>query len=207
MSHFSTILLFKGWLIFSPLIQTNSGGTCFTCSYDDERCYGKVRFCLPEYRPQQEYHSWNAGLTCLILGRQVKWYTPTCALIPLQPCLWEQRLKKVSNHCVSLMQWIPPSSLSKKELNKILLQDHMYSISKNIQWLTKAQSLKSPSKKMPCLDLFNQSTTRHLKTSTEYFFSFFFFFFLAAPCSLWDLSSPTRDWTQAEAVKSQNPNH
>ena len=26
--------------------------------------------------------------------------------------------------------------------------------------------------------------------------TFFFFFFLAAPCGLWDLSFPTRDWTQ-----------
>ena len=32
-----------------------------------------------------------------------------------------------------------------------------------------------------------------------------FFFFLAAPCTLWDLSSPTRDWTLSS--KSQNPNH
>ena len=33
----------------------------------------------------------------------------------------------------------------------------------------------------------------------------FFFFFFAAPCSLWDLSSPTRDWTLSS--ESQNPNH
>ena len=29
------------------------------------------------------------------------------------------------------------------------------------------------------------------------------FFFL--PCSLWNLSSPTRDWTQTAEVKAQNP--
>ena len=34
-----------------------------------------------------------------------------------------------------------------------------------------------------------------------------FFFFLAAPCSLQDLSSPTRDWIQATAVKAPHPNH
>ena len=33
------------------------------------------------------------------------------------------------------------------------------------------------------------------------------FFFLAAQCSLWDLSSPTRDQTQALAVKARSPNH
>ena len=33
------------------------------------------------------------------------------------------------------------------------------------------------------------------------------FFFLAAPCSLWDLSFPSRDQTQAPAVKVQSPNH
>ena len=32
-------------------------------------------------------------------------------------------------------------------------------------------------------------------------------FFLAVPHDLWYLSSPTRGWTQARAVKSQNPNH
>ena len=32
-------------------------------------------------------------------------------------------------------------------------------------------------------------------------------YFLAAPRGLWDLSSPTRDWTQTMAVKAQNPNH
>ena len=34
-----------------------------------------------------------------------------------------------------------------------------------------------------------------------------FFFFLATLYSLWDLSSRTRDWAQATAVKAQNPNH
>ena len=29
----------------------------------------------------------------------------------------------------------------------------------------------------------------------------------AMPCSLWDLSSVTRDWTLAMAAKAQNPNH
>ena len=32
-------------------------------------------------------------------------------------------------------------------------------------------------------------------------------FLLAAPCGLWDLSSPTRGWTWAKAVKAQNPSH
>ena len=35
---------------------------------------------------------------------------------------------------------------------------------------------------------------------------FFFFFFLAKPCSLWDLSSPTRDQLLAPAVKVLSPN-
>ena len=30
---------------------------------------------------------------------------------------------------------------------------------------------------------------------------------LSTLCSLWDLSSPTRDWTQATAVKVLSPNH
>ena len=34
-----------------------------------------------------------------------------------------------------------------------------------------------------------------------------FFFFLAAPCSLWDLSSPTRDWTGPWTVKAWSPNY
>ena len=34
-----------------------------------------------------------------------------------------------------------------------------------------------------------------------------FFFFLAAPHSLWDLSSPTRCWTWATVVKAPSPNH
>ena len=34
-----------------------------------------------------------------------------------------------------------------------------------------------------------------------------FFFFLAKPSGLWDLSSLTRDWTWAMAVKARNPNH
>ena len=38
-------------------------------------------------------------------------------------------------------------------------------------------------------------------------FLFFFFSFLAVPHVLWDLNSPTRDWTQVIAVKAQNPNH
>ena len=33
------------------------------------------------------------------------------------------------------------------------------------------------------------------------------FIFWAAPHSLWDLSSPTRDWTWATAVKAPSPNH
>ena len=38
--------------------------------------------------------------------------------------------------------------------------------------------------------------------------SYFIFKFLAAPHSLWDLCSPTRDWTQAQpmAVKAPSPN-
>ena len=39
------------------------------------------------------------------------------------------------------------------------------------------------------------------------FFLSFFFFNLASPHSLWDLSSPTRDQTQAPAVKALSPNH
>ena len=35
----------------------------------------------------------------------------------------------------------------------------------------------------------------------------FYFYFLAMPCSLRDLSSPTRCWTQAPVVKAQSPNH
>ena len=35
----------------------------------------------------------------------------------------------------------------------------------------------------------------------------FFFFFLALLCCLPDLSSPTRDWTWAPAVKAPSPNH
>ena len=34
-----------------------------------------------------------------------------------------------------------------------------------------------------------------------------FFIFLAMPHGLWDLSSPTRDRTQAPAVKVLSPNH
>ena len=35
------------------------------------------------------------------------------------------------------------------------------------------------------------------KTHTFFFFNLknFFFYFLAAPCSMWDLNSPTRDRT------------
>ena len=36
---------------------------------------------------------------------------------------------------------------------------------------------------------------------------FVFFVFLAAPRGLGDLSSPTRDWTQAPAVKASSSNH
>ena len=36
---------------------------------------------------------------------------------------------------------------------------------------------------------------------------FFCFIFSAMPCGLWDLSSPTRDWTWAPAVKAWSPNH
>ena len=35
----------------------------------------------------------------------------------------------------------------------------------------------------------------------------FLFFFLVVLSCLQDLSSPTRDWTQAKAVKAQSPNH
>ena len=35
----------------------------------------------------------------------------------------------------------------------------------------------------------------------------FFVCFVAMPHGLWDLSSPTRNWTWAMAVKTQNPNH
>ena len=38
-------------------------------------------------------------------------------------------------------------------------------------------------------------------------FFWFFVFNLAALCSLQDLSSPTRDWTRALAVKVPSPNH
>ena len=37
--------------------------------------------------------------------------------------------------------------------------------------------------------------------------SFLSFFLLAMPCSLQDLSSPTRERTQATAVKAPSPNH
>ena len=37
--------------------------------------------------------------------------------------------------------------------------------------------------------------------------SFLFFLFLAMLQYLQDLSSPTRDWIQATAVKAQNPNN
>ena len=36
---------------------------------------------------------------------------------------------------------------------------------------------------------------------------FVYLFIFATPHSLWDLSSLTRDWTQATAVKAWNPNH
>ena len=39
------------------------------------------------------------------------------------------------------------------------------------------------------------------------FFVCFGFFFFAMPRGLWDLSSPTRDRTQAPAVKAPSPNH
>ena len=39
------------------------------------------------------------------------------------------------------------------------------------------------------------------------FIIFILFLFFAAPCSLQDLSSPTRFWIQATAVKALNPNH
>ena len=35
----------------------------------------------------------------------------------------------------------------------------------------------------------------------------FFFFLLAMPCSMWDLSSLTSDWTCVPAVEMQSPNH
>lgn len=35
----------------------------------------------------------------------------------------------------------------------------------------------------------------------------YLFFFFAAVCSLWDLSSPTTEWTQVPAVKAPTPNH
>ena len=35
----------------------------------------------------------------------------------------------------------------------------------------------------------------------------FFFFFLAMPCSMWDLSSPTRDQTHAPCIGSVSLNH
>ena len=39
-------------------------------------------------------------------------------------------------------------------------------------------------------------------------YSFFLsFIFLTSPCSLWDFSSLTRDWTEALAVKALRPNH
>ena len=33
------------------------------------------------------------------------------------------------------------------------------------------------------------------------------YLFTSGPRGLWDLSSQTRDWTRATAVKAQNPNH
>ena len=39
------------------------------------------------------------------------------------------------------------------------------------------------------------------------FILFYYFIFLATPRGLWDLSSPTRDWTQALAVRARSPNH
>ena len=52
-------------------------------------------------------------------------------------------------------------------------------------------------------------------TDASYFFLNFLFFnfkkhfiyLLATSCGLQDLRSPTRDWTRAMAVKTQNPNH
>ena len=35
----------------------------------------------------------------------------------------------------------------------------------------------------------------------------FIYLFIAVPCGLQDVRSQTRDWTQALAVKAQNPNH
>ena len=45
-----------------------------------------------------------------------------------------------------------------------------------------------------CLDVYLLNLTPHSP-------------FLAMPCDLWDLSSPTRDWTRDPAVKMPSPNH
>ena len=68
----------------------------------------------------------------------------------------------------------------------------------------------------------------YISTSTEFLFFFFFLILInalvlhilfwgsfvlstcvcvAMPCGLWDLSSSTKDWTWAMAVKAWNPNH
>ena len=51
----------------------------------------------------------------------------------------------------------------------------------------------------------------HSCNKKNYNFSFIFFFFnlfiLAMSCVLWDINSPTRDQTQAPAVKVWSPNH
>ena len=38
-------------------------------------------------------------------------------------------------------------------------------------------------------------------------FTLYLFIYLAVPYGMWDLSSPTRDRTQAMTVKAQSPNH
>ena len=48
----------------------------------------------------------------------------------------------------------------------------------------------------------------HTFVSLLFIFYFILFYsFLASPHDLWDLSSPTRDWTHATAVKVPSPNH
>ena len=52
-----------------------------------------------------------------------------------------------------------------------------------------------------------KKVTVSLKLSLCPSLHFFIFYFLAVPCCLRDLSSPTRDWPWATAVKALSPNH
>ena len=56
----------------------------------------------------------------------------------------------------------------------------------------------------PVIVPYHSSIIKMLPSLLDYSF---FLFFLISPCSLWDVSSLTRDWTQALAVKVLRPNH